>query len=50
VFVTDSPRSAVRYRLTYTAAEPGRLKLKFEIAPPGRDFSIYIEASARRAQ
>jgi hypothetical protein len=48
VFVTENPRSAIRYRLTYTAAGPGRLKLKFEIAPPDKDFSTYIEASARR--
>jgi len=50
VFVTDGPRSGARYRLIYTSVEPGRLKLKFEIAPPGKDFSTYIEASARRAR
>jgi len=49
VFVTAGPSSAARYRLTYTTAGAARLKLKFEIAPPGKDFATYLEASARRA-
>jgi len=48
VFVTEGPSSATRYRLTYTSAGTGRLKLKFEIAPPGKDFATYLQASARR--
>lgn len=44
-----SPR-APRYRLTYTKADNARLRIKFEIAPPGKPeaFSTYIEAVARR--
>ncbi len=48
VFVTDAPPSAMRYRLTYTSTGKDSLKLKFEIAPPGKEFSTYIESTARR--
>jgi hypothetical protein len=48
VFLSEGPQDAARFRLTYTSAGPDRLKLKFEIAPPGKDFAIYIEASAHR--
>ncbi len=48
VFVTQGDSTTARYRLTYTSAGTGRLKLKFEIAPPGKDFATYIEAGARR--
>lgn len=48
VFLSESPQDAPRFRLTYTSAGPDRLKLKFEIAPPGKDFVTYIEASAHR--
>ena len=45
-----NPPSAPRFRLTYTRADAARLKLKFEIAPPGKpdQFAPYIEATARR--
>jgi hypothetical protein len=48
VFLSEGPQDAPRFRLTYTGAGPDRLKLKFEIAPPGKDFATYIEASAHR--
>ncbi len=48
VFTSDSPQTAMRYRLTYTNTGADRLKLKFEIAPPGKDFNTYIESVARR--
>jgi hypothetical protein len=48
VFVSEGPSSATRYRLTYTKDGADRLKLKFDIAPPGKDFATYIEASAKR--
>ena len=47
-FVSEGPRDAPRFRLTYISAGSERLKLKFEIAPPGKDFATYIEAAARR--
>ncbi len=48
VFTSDGPSSAMRYRLTYTGTGPKTLKLKFEMAQPGKDFTTYIEATARR--
>jgi len=48
VFLSEGSQDAPRFRLTYTSAGPDRLKLKFEIAPPGKDFATYIEASAHR--
>ena len=51
VFVSGAEAAAPRYRLTYTRVERNRLKIKFEIAPPGHpeQFATYIEAGARRA-
>ena len=51
LFISDPEPSAPRFRLTYTRTTADRLKLKFEIAPPGKPdaFSPYIEATARRA-
>jgi hypothetical protein len=51
VFVSAAEASAPRYRLTYTRVDQDRLKIKFEIAPPGKpeQFATYIEAGARRA-
>ena len=49
-FVSDSPRDQARYRLTYVAAGKDRAHLKFEIAPPGKDFNVYLEAGIRRDQ
>ena len=50
VFVSAAEPSTPRYRLTYTGVSPGRVKIKFEIAPPAHpeQFSTYIEASAHR--
>ncbi|MGA3040716.1 MAG: hypothetical protein ABSF54_08015 [Bryobacteraceae bacterium] len=51
VFLSGAEAAAPRYRLTYTPAGQDRVKIKFEIAPPGRpeQFATYIEAGARRA-
>jgi hypothetical protein len=48
VFQSEGPASAPRYRLTYTPDGGSRVKIKFEIAPPGKDFATYLEASAIR--
>ena len=48
VFLSQGPQDAPRFRLTYTSEGSDRLKLKFEIAPPVKDFATYIEASAHR--
>jgi len=47
-FLSDGAQDAPRFRLTYTLAGADKLKLTFEIAPPGKDFAPYIEASAHR--
>jgi len=47
-FLSEGPQDAPRFRLTYSSVDPDRLKLKFEIAAPGKDFATYIEASAPR--
>ncbi len=49
-FVSDIQPSAPRFRLTYIKAANDTLKLKFEIAPPGKPeaFSLYIESALRR--
>jgi len=49
-FLSDAFHGAPRYRLIYTLVSPQELKLKFEIAPPGKpeDFKTYIEASLQR--
>jgi hypothetical protein len=51
VFVSGPEPSAPRYRLTYTLVGQDRLRIKFEIAPPGKpeQFATYIEAGARRS-
>ena len=48
VFVSEGGPTGMRYRMTYIPAAPGQVKIRFEIAPPGKDFSTYIEASAHR--
>ena len=48
VFTSEGPRTTIRYRFTYTRDGPDRLKIKFEIAEPGKDLAPYIEATAHR--
>ena len=48
VFLSEGPPAMPRFRMTYTPAPPDKLAIKFEIAPPGKEFATYIEASARR--
>ena len=47
-FLSDDSQDKPRFRLTYAATGADKLKLKFEIAPPGKDFAPYIEANAHR--
>ena len=49
-FLSDLQSSSPRFRLTYQKVSTDALKLKFEIAPPGKpeSFQTYIEATARR--
>ncbi len=46
VFVSEG--SPVRYRLTYTRQSADKIQTKFEIAPPGKEFASYVEATVHR--
>ena len=49
-FVSEPSPQSPRFRLTYRQAENGALKVKFEIAPPGKPeaFVTHVEGLARR--
>jgi hypothetical protein len=47
-FVSEGPPSSERYRLSYTKTASDRVRIKFEIAAPGKDFATYLEATARK--
>ncbi|PWT98326.1 MAG: hypothetical protein C5B51_29530 [Terriglobia bacterium] len=48
VLESEGPQNVTRYRMTYRASSADRVRIGFEIAPPGKDFAGYIEATARR--
>ncbi len=49
-FVSDEIARQPRYRLSYVQAGAARLKVTFEIAPPGKpeQFQKYVEGTVRR--
>jgi len=47
-FLSDASASQPRYRLMYRKTGDDRVAIRFEIAPPGKEFATYIEATARR--
>ena len=47
-FVSDAATTLSRYRLTYRKTGDDRVAIRFEIAPPGKEFATYIDATARR--
>ena len=49
-FLSDAVPSGPRFRLSYTKAEGEVLRIKFEVAPPGKPdaFKTYLDGSARR--
>jgi hypothetical protein len=51
-FASDASPQAPRYRLTYYQGENGTLKVKFEIAPPGKPeaFVTHVEGVAHRKE
>lgn len=48
VFVSEPNPAAPQFRLTYTRKTDAQVAIKFEIAPPGKAFMTYLEASAHR--
>ena len=51
-FLSDAAPQAARQRLTYFQNPDGTLKVKFEIAPPGKPeaFVTHVEGAARRKE
>ena len=51
-FLSDASPQAPRQRLTYVQSGEGTLKVKFEIAPPGKPeaFVTHVEGIAHREQ
>lgn len=49
-FLSDPSPTSPRFRFIYSKAAPDKLKLEFDIAPPGKPeaFSKYVEGSAHR--
>ncbi len=47
-FISEATEGAPRFRLTYRNGSEGKLDIAFEIAPPGKDFSPYLQGKARR--
>ena len=50
VFVSEGGPEVLRYRLTYLHTGADGLSIRFEFAPPGKEFASYIQASAIRVQ
>ncbi len=48
IFVSEGAPSNPRFRLTYTSTGQDSVKIKFEIAPPGKEFAVYLEGAAHR--
>ena len=48
VFEAPGSASAPGFRLTYAAAPPDRLHIRFEIAPPGGAYKTYSEGDVAR--
>ena len=50
IFLSDANPSAPRFRLTYTKLGTDRIKITFDMAPPGKpdSFATYLEGTARR--
>jgi hypothetical protein len=50
VFNSAGGERSPRFRLTYQETQPGKISIRFEISPPGRNskFQTYIEANATR--
>jgi hypothetical protein len=48
VFESPGRANAPGFRLTYSAALPDRLHIRFEIAPPGGEYKTYSEGDVAR--
>ena len=48
IFTSEPSRAAPQYRFTYARQSSAELRMKFEIAPPGKAFATYLEGTAKR--
>ena len=48
IFTSEPSRSAPQYRFTYARQSASELRMKFEIAAPGKGFATYLEGAAKR--
>lgn len=48
-FTSHPAPSAPRFRLTYRKVDGDTVSTTFEIAPPGREFGVYLKGTSRRA-
>ena len=48
VFRSEGAPEQTRYRLSYVTLAENRVQIRFDIAPPGKDFAPYLESRARR--
>ena len=48
VFLSEASAWAPGYRLSYFRLDAGRIRVRFEIAPPGKPFATYLESVCRR--
>src|SRR5260370_38219996 len=50
VFTSEAARGTPRYRFTYTRVSADALRIKLEIAPPGKDVVTYNEGGEQRGE
>jgi hypothetical protein len=50
IFTSEPVHDNPQYRLTYTRVNADSLRIKFEIALPGKGFATYLDGSAKRAK
>jgi hypothetical protein len=43
VFVSEGPPSGQRFRIGYSREGASQVKIRFEIAAPGKDFAPYVD-------
>jgi hypothetical protein len=48
VFLSDTPASGMRFRLTYEKKSADELEIAFAMAPPNQDFHPYLKGTVKR--
>ena len=50
IFTSEPTRTAPQYRFSYNRVGADEVRMKFEIAPPGKGFTTYLDGSAKRTR